>query len=488
MTHHDAGPLGAETPGASPGAQLTGRMGALDLALTVLAFAAPLASVVGVLPLVILFAGVGAPIAFAMATVLLLLFSVGYVAMSRHLPNPGAFYAYISAGLSKTLGLAASFLAIVGYLMIGLGVTIFFGIVAEDMVVGLVGSSPMNWFGWALVLVALVGLLGYLRIDLSAKVLSIVMMLEILIVLLFDLTVGFNGGPEGLSMAPFQWGSLQEGAVGVSVLFAVLTFLGFEATAIFRDETREPIKTIPRATYLAVGFIGVFYIVTIWLMINAFGVSAAVETAGADPAAMFLTAVETYVGSWVMQILTVLVVTSAFAAVLSCHNIIARYLFSLGSDKVLPPVLGRVHARHGSPHVASLVLTLVFAAGLIAFSGTDPNASYAWLAGAGGFPLLILMLLTSVSVIAFFRREAVSAAGASTWQTLVAPALATVGLAIAVYMSATNFVDLTGGSRSIAVILQVVIWVVFALGIGLGQYYRSRRPDIYARIGRQKIG
>jgi amino acid transporter len=467
--------------------QLRGQMGPVELAMTVLAFAAPLASVVGVLPLVIMFGGVGAPMAFAAATVVLLLFSVGYTAMSRYLPNPGAFYAYISAGIGKPVGLAASFMAILGYLMIGLGIAIFFGIVASDLANTLFGSSLMNWYGWTLALVAAVGLLGYLRIDLSAKVLTLVMALEILIVLIFDLVVVANGGPEGLSTEPFKWGSLSEGAVGVSILFAVLTFLGFEATAIFREETRNPNKSIPQATYLAVTFIGVFYVITTWLLIIANGPTKAVEIASANPTGMFVDGMVTFVGGWAANVLSVLVVTSAFAAVLSCQNIVARYCFSLGSDRVLPSILGRVHPRHGSPYVASLLLTAVFAAGTLAFSGTDPNSSYAWLAGAGGFPLLVLMFLTSVSVILFFRKYDGADAHINAWQSLIAPMLATAGLGMAVYMSASNFVDLTGGSASIATTLQVIIWAVFFVGLGLSLFYRSSRPDVYARIGRQPI-
>lgn len=467
--------------------QLRGRMGPVELALTVLAFAAPLASVVGVLPLVIMFGGVGAPLAFAMATAVLLLFSVGYTAMSRYLPNPGAFYAYISAGIGKPVGLAASFMAILGYLMIGLGIAIFFGIVSADLATSLFGSQLFSWYGWTLVLVVLVGLLGYLRIDLSAKVLSIVMVLEIAIVLIFDLAVIGSGGPEGLSATSFQWGSINEGAVGISILFAVLTFLGFEATAIFREETRNPTKSIPQATYMAVGFIGVFYVLTTWILISAYGPSKAVEAAGANPTGMFVDSMVNFVGGWAAHVLSVLVVTSAFAAVLSCQNIIARYCFSLGADRVLPAVLGRAHPRHGSPYVASLLLTAIFVVGTLSFSGTDPNSSYAWLAGAGGFPLLFLMLLTSVSVILFFRKYDGDDQHVTAWQSLVAPGLASLGLAAAVYMSATNFVDLTGGSASIAMTLQIVIWAVFALGLVLALVYRSTKPEVFSRIGRQPI-
>ena len=479
----------ARGSGAHEGAaaQLQGRMGVIEVALTVLAFAAPLASVVGVIPLVIIFDGVGAPLAFAAATVMLLLFSVGYTTMSRYLPNPGAFYAYVSAGLNKVFGLAASFLAILGYLMIGLGVTLFFGIVAQDLVATTFGGPTVSWWLYSLALIVIVGVFGYFRIDLSARVLSIVMVLEIAIVLVFDVAVAGDGGPEGRSLTPFAWSSFTGGTVGVAVLFAVITFIGFEATAVFREEAKDPRRTIPRATYLAVLFIGIFYIVATWLLIVAYGPTNATEVATANPTGMFTDAMEQFVGTWARDVIAVLVVTSAFAAVLSCQNIIARYGYSLGVDRALPSVLGRVHPRHGSPYVASLVMTGIFLVGVLAFSATDPAISYAWLAGAGGFPLLLLMFLTSVAVLVFFRRSRADIDDSTHWHTLIAPVLAMVALGTALYLAFTNFVLLTGGVRGTAIALQVVIWGVFLGGILLALFYRSKRPEVYARIGRQKI-
>ncbi len=467
--------------------QLKGKMGSIELALTVLAFAAPLASVVGVLPLVILFAGVGAPLAFAAAMGILLLFSVGYTTMSRYLPNPGAFYAYISAGLSQTFGLAASFMAILGYFMIGLGIAIFFGIVAQNLAVDTFHGLTLPWWFYSLGLVFLVGILGYLRIDLSAKVLSVVMVLEIALVFVFNLAVGRSGGPSGYSFVSFKWESLSSGSVGVSILFAVITFLGFEATAIFREESVDPRRTIPRATYLAVSFIGVFYIITTWLLILAYGPSQAQAVATSDPTGMFTKAMVKYAGGWADNTISTLVVTSSFAAVLSCQNIIARYCHSLGVDQALPSFLGHVHPRHGSPYKASMVLTALMSAGIVIFSDANPNNTYAWLAGAGGFPLLFLMLLTSISVIFFFAKKSQKIQDVSLWQTVGAPVLATIGLVLAVYLAATNFVTLTGGDLIIAVALQIVIWSVFSIGLGLAIFYKLRHPHIYAKIGRQLL-
>ncbi|MGX9883402.1 APC family permease [Streptomyces sp. NPDC002276] len=467
--------------------QLQGRMGVIAVALTVLAFAAPLASVVGVIPLVISSAGAGAPLAFAAATLVLVVFSVGYTTMSRYVPNPGAFYAYITAGLGRTVGMAASLLAVLGYFMIGTGVCLFFGIVCNDLVVNTFGGPSSPWWLYSLSLVVVVGIFGYFRIDLSTKVLSLAMVLEVVVVLIFDLAVAVQGGPEGRSLTPFAWGSFKSGAVGVALLFAVITFIGFEATAIFREETKDPRRTIPRATYLAVLFMGVFYIVVTWLLVDAYGTTRATEAATANGPGMFSDAMGRFVGTWARDVISVLVVTSVFAGVLSCQNIIARYGYSLGTDRALPSSLGRVHPRHGSPYVSSLVVSVIFFIAVLAFTGSAPAIAYAWLAGAGGFPILVLMFLTSLAVLVFFHRSRGEIHDSTRWHTVIAPALATAALGVALYLSFTHFVLLTGRDRGTAIALQVIIWGVFLAGIGLAVVYRSRRPDVYARIGRQSI-
>lgn len=473
--------------GTNDGYQLVGRMGVIQLMLTVLAFTAPLASVVGVIPLVIVFGGVGAPLAFVAMTVILLLFSVGYSTMSRCLPNPGAFYAYISAGLGKVVGLGASFIAILGYAMIGLAVTIFFGIVANDLVVTTFNGPSLSWWLYSLGLVLGVGTFGYFRIDLSAKVLSAVMILEVAIVVVFDVFVAADGGPEGRSLSPFAWGSFNHESIGVAVLFALVPALGFEATAIFREETKNPRRTVPRATYAAVSFIGLFYIFATWLLITAFGTTKAVDAAGADPTGMFANAMGRSVGVWAQDIVSVLVVTSAFASVLSCQNILARYGYSLGVDGVLPAVLGRVHRHHGSPFISSVTISVVFALGVLVFISSDPLKVYAWLAGAGTFPILVLMFLTSAAVLAFFRRSRAEADEFSIWHTLIAPSLALLGLGAVLYFSLRNFTVVTGGTPGTAAMLQAIIWVTFVAGMAAALIYRRRRPEVYGRIGRQSF-
>ncbi|MCQ8187116.1 APC family permease [Streptomyces rugosispiralis] len=469
--------------------RLRGRIGVLELTLTVLAFSAPMVVVTGPTPFVIIFGGAGAPLAFVLAMAVLLLFTVGYTAMTRYLPNPGAFYAYITAGLGKIVGLGSSFLALFAYLAFGVSTYAFFAVVGQDLVETVLHGPAIPWYVYGLGGIAATGVLGYFRVDLSAKVLSVVMACEVLLVGVFDGAVLWKGGADGPSLTPFTWHALTSGSVGLAVLFAVMCFVGFEATAVFREETRDPQRTVPRATYLSVVSIGVFYVVAAWCLILAYGTDRARAVAESNFAGMFSSAAATYLGTWASDAVTALVVTSAFAAILAGQNILARYCHSLSVDRVLPPGLSKVHPRHGSPCTSSLTITAVMAVALSisALSTSDITAAYSQLAGAAAFAVVVLMFLTNLSVVFFFKKNR-DIADAPAWHRLIAPVLSGVGLGVVLWLSLANFTTMTGGSMGTAIALQVVIWAVFLTGMALAAVYRSRRPDVYARIGRQKAG
>lgn len=54
---------------------------------------------------------------FVATIVLIMLFSIGYAAMSRHITATGAFYGYISHGLGRVIGLGAGFLTALAYIV-----------------------------------------------------------------------------------------------------------------------------------------------------------------------------------------------------------------------------------------------------------------------------------------------------------------------------------------------------------------------------------
>lgn len=467
---------------------LRGRLGVLELVLMVLAWSGPLVVVAGITGFIVGFAQTGAPVAFGAAMVALVLFAVGFVAMTHYVENPGAFYAYITAGLGKAAGLGSGFLAFCGYFVLGVGTIGFFGVASKGLVEGTLHGPSIPWYVYGLFCVALIGTLGYFRIDLSAKVLAVAMLLEVGLVAIFDLAVLiFDGGPEGLSAEPFTWDAATSGSIGLAILFAATCFSGFETTAVFREEAKDPRRTVARATYAAVISIGVFYVVSTYAVVIAYGPSKVTEVATANPAGIFFDAMDQYVGTWAKDAIAILIVTSAFAAMLSCQNILARYAYALAEDGALPEWLAQVHPTHGSPAKSSLAVTGLFLAAVLLMIALvdDIVIFYAKLLGMGGLALIALMTLTGIAIVVFFQRR--REIDEPIVKTLLAPVLSVLALGAICYLAITNFELLTGGSSAEARLMLGVLAAVFVFGFVLALVYRASRPDTYARIGRQSI-
>ncbi|MEY3908954.1 MAG: hypothetical protein RLZZ90_861, partial [Actinomycetota bacterium] len=107
-----------------------GKLGVLGIVFFVVAASAPLVGMTGAVPVAMLAGnGAAAPGAYLAVGLTLLLFSVGYNAMSNKVTNTGAFFAYVGRGLGINMGVASAFASIVGYITIQLAIYGFFGAV-----------------------------------------------------------------------------------------------------------------------------------------------------------------------------------------------------------------------------------------------------------------------------------------------------------------------------------------------------------------------
>ena len=459
--------LGHEPP--ATGRQLRGNLGVSSIVFMVVAAAAPLGVIGGVVPLGIASGnGTGFPATFIASTLVLLLFAVGFTAMTPYVEEAGAFFSYVRQSLGLPVGIGIAFVALVSYVALEAGVYGLLG-PAGASVVELAGGPSLPWWVFAAAAFAVTTYLGYRNIELSSRVLGVLLSGEIVIVLVLDLVIVANGGDRGLSSGIVNPDAIFSGSLGVGLLFAIISYVGFEATAIFRDEARTPEHTIPRATYLALVLIGVFYAVTSWALISGWGDEQAVARA-TDSGATFLgDTAHRYIGAVGADIITVLYFTSLFACILAFHNVASRYVFALSQRDVLPARLSRPHDRHGSPHEASLWISGVVAVSVLlaVVFGLDPAAQfYTWFAGATTVGVVLLMVATSVAVLVFFARDR---HGHSLWRVRIAPALGLAGLLGALVLILTNLNDLVGGSDVLAWAIVGVLATAFATGVAVGR-------------------
>lgn len=462
-----------------------GSLTAPHIVFMVIAAAAPMAVIVAIVPIAFALGnGPGTPGMFLIAALTLALFSVGYTRAIPYVRNAGAFYAYITRGLGRPVGLVAAYTAMVCYTALSAATCGALAFFAADTADRLLGIS-LGWQVWAAVAIALTAVLGFRRITLTARVLGVALLCEVAVLLVLDVAILFDRGLGAFSLEVFAPSNVFGGVVGVAVIYAFSSFLGFEGTAIYAEEAAEPRRTIPRATYAAVAVVGVFYVLTTWALLAGAGVDQAAATAAEDPGGFVFALSDRFIGSASTDVLNVLIVTSSFAAVLAFHNAAARYFYALARDGFLPAPLARTHPRHQSPYVAGLVQVTVLAMIVAGFAiaGLDPltNLSTA-MTGFGAVGLMALLAITSLAVLVFFWRR-----GERGWAVTVAPALATAGLTAATVLALVNYPSLTGSTSDVINNLPWLHLLVIAAALAVAFWMRANRPARYAAMGTTRV-
>ncbi|MFI9557335.1 APC family permease [Nonomuraea endophytica] len=476
-----------ETPQPDPitRALAADRLGAPSVVYFVLSAAAPLTVVAGVMTTGYSVTKItGLPVAFLVVGLVLALFAVGYVAMARHMANAGAFYTYVSRGLGRPAGIASAWVALIAYNSLQVGLYGAFGAAATPIVERWFGAAP-PWWVLSLIVWALVAVLGVMRVDLNGRLLAILLTLEVAVILLFDFADLANPAPGGLSLETLSPGALFVPGVGALLVIATLGFVGFESSVVFSEESRDPRRTVPLATYSSIVIIAGLYALSAWAMTVATGPGNIVATATRDGAETIFVLAGSHLGSLVVDIARVLFVTSVFAAMISFHNTTARYFFALGRERVLPAVFGRTRPRSGAPQAGSIAQSVLGLVVIVVYAVLDlnPLVQLFFYGGAfGGFGVLLLIFTTSIAIIMFFVREP---SGESVLRRIITPVPAAILLAVMVWLGWTNIDALLGvpPGDPLTWILPLVYVAGIAVGVIWALVLRSRQPAVYARVG-----
>ncbi|MBM7048400.1 APC family permease [Rhizobium lusitanum] len=459
-------------------------VGVMHIVFFVVAAAAPLTAVVGATPPAFAFGnGAGVPGAFVLAGLLYLTFAVGFTAMSRHVGDAGAFYTYITHGIGKPFGVGGAFVALLTYSAVQIAIYGLIGVFAQGAMAGLGVNFP--WWVWSFAVLLIVHFAGQRNIAFSGAILGVCMLAEIGILLLLDVGIVLHGGgPEGMSLSTFAPSTIFAPGLGVALVFVLASFIGFEATAIFGEEAENPEKTIPRATYISVLLIAVFYALSTWAITQYYGPSKVQAAASAALETFYFDAATNILGAWSAQVMNILLISSLFACILSFHNTLNRYFFALGREGIAFKMLGKVHTVHGSPYVAGWLQSISAAVILAAFiiAGQDPYAVvFSYMSALAVLGILAVQVLVSVAVIMFFRRDN---KGYSIWTTTLAPAISLVGLAGGIILVTANLSLLAGTSNIVVSSFPFLVLAVGLLGIGFALKVKSSDLERYAALGK----
>ncbi|QLY29750.1 APC family permease [Nocardia huaxiensis] len=468
-------------------------VGLLGVVFMAVATAAPITAMTGNVPFMMSSgSGIGTPAAFLIAMVVLAVFSVGFTTMSKHITATGAFYGFISFGLGRTAGLAAGLLATFAYMVFEPSLIGIFSSFAHNTVLDQAGVD-IPWWVFAIGMLAVNALGTWFGVAVAERLLIVLLVTEVTVLFVMAVSVLLQGGgPEGISFDPINPVNAFGGvSAGLGLFFAFWSWVGFESTAMYGEESRDPKRIIPRATMIAVLGVGVFYVFVSWMAISGSGQDKAMElAASANPMDVFFAPTESFVGHWAVSTMQWLMVTGSLACGMAFHNCASRYLYALGREGAIPGLqqtIGRTHPKNGSPHIAGLVQTGIAAVLVLAFAvaGKDPYAGlYTLLAVLGTMAILLVQATTSFAVMNYFRTHHPETR--HWFKTFLAPLIGGVAMLGVVLLLVVNM-DTAAGAEADSLVLKAtpyLVAVVALAGLGYATYLKRTDPARYALLGR----
>lgn len=485
MTQSSARDAATPAPHESTGL-LRSSINFLHIVLMVTAAAAPLVVVSAYIPISLSSgAGMSTPLTYLATTVILLVFSVGFAQMARRITAAGAFYTFTTQGLGRPAGLASGFTILAAYSMISAAIVGGFGYYASALLAEYF-AVDLAWYWCSIVALALMFVISYFRVTLTARILGVLLILEVLIVVVVDVFVLGSGGASGQLISVFDpagWAAAP--ALGIGFFLAFWSWIGFETTAIYGEETVDPKESVPRATYIAVTTLGIFYTVAAYAAVVGFGQDSPGQ-AGTLVGEYFFELADLYTFPFVRTAMDFLVVSGFFACAFAFHNNATRYFFSLGRDGILPRVLGRTHPEHSSPHIAAGVQAAVAitTVALFALGGADPLLHLGtWLPIFCTLAVIVVQLLVSVAVVGYFNRIGRETTG-DYWKTMIAPVVGAVAQVVVIVLLLQNLTFLAGDDALVVTLIPLYVAVIAIGGFFYALRLRSRDPARFATIGK----
>jgi amino acid transporter len=479
-------------------------LGLKEVLFCIVTGAAPLAAMLFNVPIAVLGGGFAAPAAFIIATVVLTIFSVGYIEMSQRMRTAGGFYAFIAHGLGSVAGMGSATLIALCYIIFAAAVTGTGSYFTATSVEDWTGAAIPAWV-FMIVFLSLFSMFAWFHIELTARVLGVALISEVLALLV--LAVGIlvaGGGPDGFSAKPFNPAELFDNsaaisvfgaaAVGIALFGAFWSWVGFEMAPNYAEESKDPHRIAKAATYGSVIGLGVFYTFISYMFVTGWGLNGSAQ-AIADQfegkfGSAFYPLADEFVGSGLTTIIEVLIITSCFACAMAFYNTGARYLYALGREGLLPRALARTHPRRHSPVIASTVVTAIVAVYCFGFVMYDSSTEAAllqlgtWSPLLGVLGILAIQAIVCLAIVRYFLTEARD--GFHAWKTLIAPIIGFVAQVGACYLLIANRGLLSGDAGDV-LFIKLIPWavlVMFGAGVVMALWLRSRSRERYAAIGR----
>jgi amino acid transporter len=292
-------------------------------------------------------------VSYALGTLMLLFVAFSLNQFAKRSTGSGSMYMYTSVGMGPTMGSLSGWCLIWAYLFIGLAGTTGFTIFASKILAAMGYQLPS-------VLLYVICIGSCFILAFKDIVISTILMLVLegisctLITVLCLIVLGHHGFAIDTAQFTLQGSSLS--TIGLGVVVAVFSLVGFESSTAFGDEAKNPLKTIPRSIIWSLVATGLFFVFVCYTeVLGTRGYTTTLDQIDAPLSVLS----QMYHVPFLSIPLAAGAMVSFFALALSCMNAGARVMFAMGRHGIFHPGIRLAHSRNKTPHVALAVMAVL---------------------------------------------------------------------------------------------------------------------------------
>jgi amino acid transporter len=465
----------AASDGVRPGRLKGGAIGALGAAVMAMAFMGPATSVAFNTPPAAAKIGFALPFGILLAMLVCLIMASTIGSFSSKLPSAGFAYTFNTHAYGKGAGFTSGWILVLAYGAVGPMLFSAMGGFGNQFLVSQF-KVTIPWWVISAFIMAVIWFIGSLGVSGSAKTALIFLVLEVGVLLSLFATIIGKGGASGNTLAAFDPARSLNGVsgIGYGMLWGILMFVGFESAGTLGEETRDPRRSVPRALLFAVLLIGIVYVLSGYAAAIGFGENHVAALAGSS--SPLTTLATRFWGADGVWLITLTVLNSQFANVLSGSSAAVRIIFSFGREGIFSRRLGTT-SRRDSPVMAWAAYILFSAVVTIALGAwIGPLGSYNFLGSILGLGIIVLYILMNIGLIVYFRRR--YAAEFSPIRHGVLPVIGSLLMLLPIY---GQLWPIPPWPFNLVPYL-ILAWTVG--GVGYFLYLARRRPAMVEAMGR----
>ena len=344
-------------------------------------------------------AGTASWLVYVMATIALLIVALSIGKLAGRIPAAGSFFIYVSRSLGPSYGMLAGWSMLAAYIFTAMALTISTSIFVKTFFSSLGVVLPIpNTLMYLIISFLIWGFASRdirisSRIGLTMEAISVVIILAVIVITLSHF--GFKPDMKQMTLQGAHFGPVAQ-----AIVFAIFSFVGFESAASLGRETRNPKIAIPKAIIWTAISSGLFFVITTYVITQAFGDDAAKLGASAAP----MGDVTNAIGRWMTAPVYFGATISSFACALASLNAFGRMLFSLGRYQFVHSSMGFVHAKRRTPLIALTLGAILNFIVCAAFAGHAETNTFGWYGTIASYGFIIVYFLCAVSAPVLLRR------------------------------------------------------------------------------------